>query len=427
MKTAAYLHVLDELKVSLGCKITIRQDSGQSLPRSRGKWGVRHNSFVLLFERGVSFTPLERRFARLVLTSFDSLNQRMGSRGVTHQYLQTSLMTSVLDIAISRFIASSRSQFLNIHTLIQHFKRLSFEQYEGEQVKTGIIVRKGKLDDYDDVESGKVTYETVPFEDKIRIKQSLINDTAFFRYVDGVDSFYCCDHNLNISGYVNVLADSFNSLQRLSGRRVETIIDSFKDVYFYIGVNSSSDVEIFVNNQFRIVFRKGRWHFIDCESLDLSLTDSFDYNEFVVEPWRIFYSLSKIRKGAAALLVDEKSKENYKDIVIGHVSKDQELFSAVSNGMLATDVARLCDTGELLRILTTDGMTIFSDAIDSVYDFSAIVDTSLATKSRGCKSEGGGGRTTAVCACSKYGKAIKVSEDGPISVYNDEELIYKNG
>ncbi|BCS88375.1 hypothetical protein [Pseudodesulfovibrio sediminis] len=406
-------------------KISVHKKWDKPLPRSDGQWAIKWNGEVLLFERGIDFTRDEKKFAKIVLDSFVSLDKKIGSRGVAHQYLQTSIMASVFDIAISRYIAISRSQFLNIHTLIQHFKRLSFERYEGEQVKTGMVVRKGKCFNAGDSQINKMRYEKVAFDSSVHLTQKILSDTAFFRYVDGVESFYCCDAGLNIHGYVNILHDEFNVFERLSGARIEFLIKELDDVHFYIGITSSSDIEIFYDDKFRILFRKGRWYFIDTESVNRSIIERLDKG--VVDPWRIFYSLSKIRKGTAALFAENDDEPGFKEMLVGHVSKDKEMLQAVESGIVVASIDRLCETGELFRILTTDGMTIFTNDFEGIIDFSVIVDTSLASKSAGCKNAGGGGRSTAVCAGSVFGNALKVSEDGPISVYYHEELIYKIG
>ena len=39
----------------------------------------------------------------------------------------------------------------------------------------------------------------------------------------------------------------------------------------------------------------------------------------------------------------------------------------------------------------------------------------------------GGGRTTAAIAASFFGKVIKVSQDGPIELYEDGRLVYRFG
>lgn len=428
--SSAFRYVLDELENALGCRIRIKKSINGPMPRSGGKWGIKANGKRLFFERGLNFSSYEKKFAKSVLDSFRSLdrslNKKTDSRGVAHQYRQTSIMASVFDIAVSRFISSSKSQFLNIHTLIQYFKRLSFESYEGEQVKTGIFFRKGKRLPEGRVSENNITFKAVPFNETIRMKSSLLNDTPFFRYVDGVESFYCCDANLDIHGYINVLNDRFDVFNRLSGARVETIIKELGDIYFYIGITNASDIEIFIDETFRILFRRGQWFFIDSNVFDFSLVDEVDY-AYSIDPWRVFYSLSKIRKGAAALVVDDSNLKSYENLHIGHVAKDQEMFDAVAKGITNSSVSRLCETGELLRVLTTDGMTIFSKTFKEIKDFTVIVDTSSAAKSTGCKEEGGGGRTTAVCASSKYGFGIKVSEDGPITIFHKEKRMYKVG
>ena len=432
VNTSAFRHTLDELENALGCKISRKKVWEGPTPRSNGKWVLKtqikpeDSSFYLLFERGVDFSPKEKDFVNLVLKSHRLLSTKAKSRGVAYQYLQASITASVMDIAVSRFIAKSRENFLNTHTLIQYFKRLSFERYEGEQVKTGILVMKNPPDDNQDFKTENMIYEHVSFDDLVRISPSILSDTAFFRYVDGLDSVYCCDNYLNVHGYINILNDNHDVFNKLSGSRIEYLIDEHDDVYFYIGITNKSDIEIYFDDTFRIIFRRGKWFFIDSEILNVATTD-LEIQDTQIDPWRIIYSLSKIRKGAAILCVDDSKSEQYKQLTIGHVTKEEDMFNAVQTGITNCSLEKLCITGELIRVLTTDGMTIFDEEFSRILDFTVIVDTSSDSNDNNCKEKGGGGRTTAVCASSKYGIATKVSEDGPISAFYDGDELYKVG
>jgi hypothetical protein len=65
-------------------------------------------------------------------------------------------------------------------------------------------------------------------------------------------------------------------------------------------------------------------------------------------------------------------------------------------------------------------MTTISKA-GKVLSSGEIIDISLAAKNK----PAGGGRTHAAVAASFYGLAIKVSEDGPISVFRNGTQIIK--
>jgi hypothetical protein len=84
-------------------------------------------------------------------------------------------------------------------------------------------------------------------------------------------------------------------------------------------------------------------------------------------------------------------------------------------------VSELKQSGTLLRILSSDGLTVFN-AKGKLLDTGFIIDTSHARE-----MVAGGGRTTAACAASHFGKVIKVSQDGPIELYENGRMIYRFG
>ena len=84
-------------------------------------------------------------------------------------------------------------------------------------------------------------------------------------------------------------------------------------------------------------------------------------------------------------------------------------------------ISNLKHSGELINILSSDGMTLFNKEGE-------LIDTGIIINT--CTTPGlvtGGGRTTAATAASLFGKVIKVSEDGPIELYESGKCIYRFG
>ncbi|NIR49766.1 hypothetical protein GWO43_14710, partial [candidate division KSB1 bacterium] len=86
-----------------------------------------------------------------------------------------------------------------------------------------------------------------------------------------------------------------------------------------------------------------------------------------------------------------------------------------------TKIGTLKRSGELSRILSSDGLTVINRK-GELLDTGVIIDTSkvkdLVT---------GGGRTTAAIAASYFGSVVKVSEDGPIDLYRNGHSFYRFG
>jgi hypothetical protein len=82
--------------------------------------------------------------------------------------------------------------------------------------------------------------------------------------------------------------------------------------------------------------------------------------------------------------------------------------------MLGKNIVDLMNSNEALGILTSDGLTTL-DTSATILGAGEIIDLS----GPGAGAVTGGGRTHAAVAASRFGLSIKISEDGPISVYAD--------
>ncbi|NDV23614.1 hypothetical protein [Desulfovibrio sp. JC022] len=411
-------YTLDEISEALGCdEAKFKKEKTGSLQRSNGIYELERWNGVLHFNRKTPFSTKETEFIKKILASYNSLSKQLSTRGVAHQYMQTAITSSVLDISIARYISSSPDSFLYIHKLIQHLKRLSLKQYEGSQIRTGFLITETKHQKQKEFDIDSVDYEIVPTDGNIKLDRKTIKDTTFLRIIDGINSFYLCDPKLDISAYCNILSSEYDSFEKLSGKCIENILRSDTGAQFYAGVSNSAEFEIITHDNIRILHRKGRWYFIDCNLVNGIIASK--HRE--TEPWRIFYAMSKIKKGTVALITD-KTQNSLEKLVKRHVSDDSGVRKNIDACIKDADLGRLCETGELMRILTTDGMSIFDKHFDSLIDYSAIVNTAL------CDSDtGGGGRESAAIAGSLFGTTVKVSEDGPITIFKDKKIIYDVG
>jgi hypothetical protein len=105
----------------------------------------------------------------------------------------------------------------------------------------------------------------------------------------------------------------------------------------------------------------------------------------------------------------------------GSVGGDDPIGRLLIGRVTKRTISDLKKSGMLLRILSADGMTVFNK-VGRLMDTGFIFDTSHARE-----VVTGGGRTTAASAASFFGKVIKVSQDGPIELYQDGRPVYRFG
>jgi uncharacterized membrane protein (DUF441 family) len=109
------------------------------------------------------------------------------------------------------------------------------------------------------------------------------------------------------------------------------------------------------------------------------------------------------------------------DLQRGTTSGKDSLSQLIISFFKDKTISGLKHSGELISILSLDGMTLFNKE-GVLVDAGIIINTSTTP---GVVT--GGGRTTAATAASLYGKVIKVSEDGPIELYESGKCIYRFG
>jgi len=106
---------------------------------------------------------------------------------------------------------------------------------------------------------------------------------------------------------------------------------------------------------------------------------------------------------------------------MGSVGGRDSLSRALVEHVRGSRLGVLKRSGELNRILSSDGLTVINRK-GELLDTGVIVDTSQV---KGLVT--GGGRTTAANAASHFGQVVKVSEDGPVELYRAGKRLYRFG
>ena len=185
-------------------------------------------------------------------------------------------------------------------------------------------------------------------------------------------------------------------------------------------LNNASEVEIILPGRKLIVWRKGVWSIFDPEIFHAFFKGKLVKNAIDDLLWTV-YSLSKTRHGTLVLVTDVSERELQK-FKMGSVAGDHALSKELIQKAKKRPIGALKKEGELIRMLSSDGLTIMNSK-GQLVDTGVITDTSGITEIR----IAGGGRTTAAIAASSIGKVIKVSEDGPIDLYEDGTRRFRFG
>lgn len=372
-----------------------------------------------VLREGVSFTAVEKRSFVEVLNAFKVLYDGMPRQG-SPAHFRTAILSSLPDIFIARYLRrDSTRAFEDIQRIIQSLKQLSFQKYEGTPATTGIIVYRNTKKKFIDA-INILGHQWVPIKPAIRVDHSLFENPLSYRYVEGTNMMFTLNIKAQANGVLHLKddcnIDAIDWIRKTS--TVDLLIHSGGGA-FGMFLGGKSDLEVIINEKTRFVRRRNKWHLFDVELYESFFSNTLPANEFLSLLWAV-YALSAIRHGTVVLITD-KNEDELKRLIKGFVADEDQLTKTLKERLVGSTISELKKSGELTKILSSDGMAIFNTK-GALRHFNVVVDTSL-----GGDIVTGGSRTTAAASASKFGKVIKVSEDGPIDLFEGLKKIYQWG
>jgi len=210
-----------------------------------------------------------------------------------------------------------------------------------------------------------------------------------------------------------------SNVEQLTQRELFSVVNRVGSGAFAVTVNEASEIEVLTSPAKLIVRRKGGWAIFDPDIFRSFLEDSIDQTSADDLLWTV-YALSKSRHGTV-IMIHSGSARQLASLKKGSVGGEDPVGRLLINGVKGRTITELKQASTLLRLLSSDGITVFSRT-GKLIETGFIIDTSHAME-----VVTGGGRTTAASAASFFGKVIKVSQDGPIELYDNGRQIYRFG
>ena len=369
--------------------------------------------------RRVPFTQLEESFCRELLTAFSMLYSGFRQEGYVAQF-RTALLSSIMDITVARSLRGDhRKGFWPIQQLIQLLKSLSYQKYEGKPATTGVIIHRTTPAELRKVMQQR-KHTLAPLKSSQSIAPGFFDNPLTYRLIDGTNLFFVAGIQMQVNGIVMLSGSSLmNEVERQTQRELFSIIRRSGIGAFAVTVNEASDIEVLTSPARIMVRRKGAWSIFDPDIFRAFLAGSMAAEAAEDLIWTL-YALSKMRYGTVVMIYGGSGKQ-LAELKKGAVGESDPIGRLLIERVKRRGVSELKQSSTLLRILSSDGITVFN-ASGRLVDTGFIIDTSHARE-----MVSGGGRTTAACAASHFGKVIKVSQDGPIELYENGDQIYRFG
>lgn len=337
-------------------------------------------------------------------------------------------------VIISKFLRGSDSATIDtINNILLLIEELTNKKYEMEKCTSGIIYTSQINDTIKALKSQK-DYNFIKFDEPIFFDNSFYNKPVSYRYIDGKNSFYLVDNSSRIYGIIKIQNPyQYSLIERLSGNHISKLIDSFpgRSWIAYNGIND--DVCIYKRGNFSFSLHNNKWYYFDYENFELIL-QKYDINSSIVPIIiEICVSLSKLHKGSLILF---PYSDNILPKITGYID-ETIIASSIKKIFKKMKFDELFDSNILLNLLSSDGLSIFSKSgffIDAglIIDLSSKLENTINTSlddfidnQQSIKKIYGGGRTQSALVTSQYGLCIKISEDGPISIFYKKHCIYK--
>jgi hypothetical protein len=367
----------------------------------------------------LSFTRSETVFCRELLTAFSGLFSGFQQEGYAAQF-RTALLASIMDITVARSLRGDhRKGFWPIQQLIQLLKNLSYQRYEGKPATTGFLVHRTTPSLLRKLVRER-RHALVPLQPHEDISPDFFSNPLPYRFVDGTNLFFVANIQMQVTGVLHTSPSLMHTdVERLTQREIFSLVRRAGHGAFAMTVNEVSEIEVLISPATLLVRRKGAWAIFDPDIFRSFLAGSIDAESIDELLWTV-YALSKERHGTVILIYNQGARK-LALLKKGSVGGNDPVGRLLIHRVQKRTICDLKKAGILLRILSADGMTVFNKT-GRLMETGFIFDTSYARE-----VVTGGGRTTAASAASFFGKVIKVSQDGPIELYQDGRLVYRFG
>lgn len=364
----------------------------------------------------------------LYTTSIDADHRNMK----VIQNISSSL--SLSHILVVKYLRGFNSPTIFVPSfIISKLQELTHVKYEGNFCTSGFIYTS-QINKYNQSIISKEDYSYTKFDDAIEIDSDIFNNPTSYRYIDGKNSFYLIDNTFKVHGIIRCKnPQKYSLIDRIAGNHVIPLVEKMPGRVWCAFNGINDDVMIIKQGNVRLHWEHDKWRMLDYKNIEkILLLFGCTYN--ITEPLiDVIIALSRLKQGALLLIPLENG---YTPNIIGRIDNSEINLKLIQ--ILRTEtLTSLLDKHSLLNILSSDGMTTISkngelincgEIVDlssvSSHCFNSDLDKVIAGHNEISRIQGGGRSQTAL-VISQYGLSIKISEDGPVTIYYKKHEVFK--
>lgn len=361
------------------------------------------------------FKEHEVRFAHFFERVFNE-DVKSASRWARDDELWLSLQQTRLSRVIARFSPFHTAIFVR---WLRAFENALSLRYEGQPFSTQLVLTKQKS-----WIKNNPAVDYVGFSDRMSLTNVLFEEKwTRTLAADGELSLVGLGHDRGVIGVMYVRPSTCSGAALIAPH---TGLAGFCSVLvpgtLGLLVSPQGDLRVLMPNGATFVKSQGQWAMVNLSLLQETLATMLDA-PIAAATTRLAADLSYEGHGALLCCIDNPGAIT--ELIPDHSNKDR----AGRSLRLMSRKLQMTQAGQrevLKRIATIDGAIVFTPdgrVLDAACMVSDPTDAKLASDGIVARQRFSGARSTAAWNASIHGIAIKISEDGPITVFKKGELI----
>jgi hypothetical protein len=316
----------------------------------------------------------------------------------------------------------SQSRADLIATAIEVLRVAALSSYENRAISSGVLVLEGE----DDPKRPR----RLAMEQAYKYSQALTGIKSFYRLCDGLETVFLVNRSgvvLDIvevakyspPGKLEVPCASRYRMHALATRGGHNLC---------IVLSPSHEIKIFAEGVQTFSFRNARWHLLDLQAKYEMWATTVGDLPLAERLFQTAFDLADSREGALFVVLRD-AEQSLSHLVapadqldaVRHTGGDVPTRGQLMHMLRGRNVCDL-DPAVLAGMARTDGATVMNPAGRLLAVGAILLHTEPPEPHSNLAVEGA--RTTAAMAAGRYGAVLKVSEDGLITFYDQQERIW---
>jgi len=309
-----------------------------------------------------------------------------------------------------------------VATAIEVLRVAALSSYENRAISSGVLILEGETD--------PVRPHVVTPGQEYRYSQALTGIKSFYRLCDGLQTLFLVNRSgavldiIEVGRYVDAAVLDVPCPARYRAHALATL--GTRNIT--IVLSPTHEIKIFAEGAQIFSFRNARWHLLDVQAKYEMWVAAVGNRPLAERLFQTALDLSDDREGALFVVLRDASASLPELVAPGdqldamrHTGGDVPSRAQLMH-MLRGRAATELDPAVLAGLARTDGATVMDSSGRLLAIGAILLHTEPPEPHSNLAVEGA--RTTAAMAAGRHGAVLKVSEDGLITFYDQQERIW---